>query len=409
MPLEAEHFLGKPLTADYVPSAYPGLGFQYMLKMPPFTLMAVNQMLTDSRITFGLWLIKGPILAESRFFVDCDNPQVKEFLVKNITRFWRNSASRALKALEWGYSCSEALYRVEYGGKFNGQIVFDTLKDLYPLDCRTLTRNGKIVGATVRNIPGKKKCILGGPRCLWHVHGRENHPWYGRSRLFGSYMPWLEAWSDGGYRDARRLYFFKYAFDGGIMYHPPGVTKTMDDGNGSSIVVSNKDLAREMLEKKKSGAVLTLPNIDNGAGNRAWEYMPPTISAPPSNVMDYGDSLRKEIFEGMGIPPEVIESDGQGLGSASGRAVPQAAFYATLQEICNWLIADADTQLFRPLVRFNFGHEGTDYEIVPLGLMKAEEQLQEAQDQPRPAQEIMNNPDPDSEPTQAAEQLGIPQ
>ena len=379
-PVNPDELLGTPITADYMPSGYQGL-FLFARNRPPFSLTVIQEMLADPRVIFGLWLIKGPILANSRFFIECEDENVKKFLIKNVTRFWRNSAARALKAIEWGFSGSEVMYRVE-----EGAIQFDILKDLHSQDCRCITHDGQLVGLTVRNVPdphtkqGRHKIFLGTPKGFWHTHWRTHHPWYGLSRLYGAHIPWWEVWSDGGYRDIRRLWFHKNAFEGGTMYHPPGITRTKDN-----LVISNKDLAREMIEKKRTGGTLTLPNTMGGEGIRSWEYFPPVPNAVPSGLMEYGQSLKEELFEGMGIPPEIFESGGGGLGGFSGRQIPEEAFYATLQEMVGWLISDADQQIFRHLVRLNFGD--VPYEIVPFGLtFKAEERENQMREDTRNAE-----------------------
>ncbi len=354
----AQHLLGPSQTEDYVPSAYWGR-YYVLRKAPPFSLSVGLEMLTDPRITLGLWLIKGPILSKTRFFVDCDRQDVKEFIKTQLTRFWRMSAVKAMKAIEWGYAPSEVLYR-----PLNGMIHYDTLKDLHPLDCRAVTQKGKLVGATVRNVPnatGRRKVQIEGARLLWTVHSRETHPWYGRSRLFGAYLPWIELWTEGGCRDTRRLYFHKYAFTGPIGYHPAGEL-TMADG----LKVSARDLMREMLEKYKVGAVMTFPNTRDAQGQLAWNVVPPNVSAPPQQIMDYIADLRTEILEGLGIPPEVIETQG-GTTGWSGKAIPMEAFYSILQDIVNWLTHDFSNQILRPLIEINFG-KGIDFEIVPFGL-----------------------------------------
>ena len=370
--------LGPPITGDYMPSGYQGI-FLFARNRPPFGLTVIQEMMADPRVIFGLWLIKGPILANSRFKVNCEDEKVRQFLIKNVTRFWRNSAARALKAIEWGYSGSEVMYRV-----VDGNIHFDILKDLHSQDCAAVTHEGRLVGFTVRNVPevktgqGRSKIFLGTPKGFWHVHWRTHHPWYGLSRLYGAHIPWWEVWSDGGFRDIRRLWFHKNAFEGGIMYHPPGLTRTKD-----GLTISNKDLAREMIEKKRTGGTLTLPNTTGGEGIRTWEYSAPASNQVPSGLAEYGQSLKEELFEGMGIPPEVFQSGGgEGFGSSTGRQIPEEAFFAVLQEIVGWLISDADSQIFRHLVRLNFGD--IDYEIVPFGLTyKAEEREQQLQEDAR--------------------------
>jgi len=379
--MSVSDFLGKPVTRDYVPSASLS-GWLFSNRLAPFTLHTVNNMLCDSRVTFGLWLIKGPILSHAKFYIKCADPKVKEFIVNTITRFWRTSAIKTLKAIEWGFSCSELLYEYDKRKKL---IVFQGLKDIHPLDCRLVTSDGKAIGASVRNVPnhkgaGTKKVTLESPRFLWHVQGREAHPFYGQSRLRGAYQPWTEIWTDGGYRDSRRLFFHKYAFDGGIMYHPPGTTKISGGGGAVAQEISNKDLAREMIEKRKTGGSMTLPNLPGEDGNRQWDYIAPEVQQPPSSLMEYGKDLNDELWEGMGIPPEIARAEG--TGAFAGRAIPMMAFFSVLQEILLNLIADVDGCLITPLVQQNFGD--VEYEIEPHRLSVPDDFKEQQQQPPLP-------------------------
>ncbi|HUT88735.1 MAG TPA: hypothetical protein VMY37_04520 [Thermoguttaceae bacterium] len=357
---QASEFLGAPRTAEYVPTLYHSGWSGLRRRMPPFNLHQVDEMLTDARVEFGLRLIKGPVLSKSRFFIDCNNPEVKEFLKNTVVRFWRTSAARALKALEWGFSCSEVMYRPQ-----KGRLEYETLKDLHSLDCRAITQQGKFLGATVQHVPGRgrQKVGLVVPKVLWHIHAREKHPWYGRSRLQAAYLPWVEMWSDGGYRDARTLWYHRNAFDSGTMRHPQGMIKIDENRQ-----VPAKDLAREIMEKKKTGGVLTLPNTQSqGPGIYDWTYEPPNAPAPPAELLEYGENLRDEIAEGMGVPPEIIRAEG--TGAYAGRQIPMDAFYAMLQEIVYWLMFDVDQQVLRPLVEVNFGPE-IEYEVIPFGILR---------------------------------------
>ena len=264
-----EELLSEPRTSEYMPfSRHSGFISQGFRHRPFFSRTHVREMITDPRITFGLWLIKGPLVSNARFFVDTDNDELKAYLKTSIERFWRTSAVRALKAVEWGYSGSEVIYKVDEAGR----IVFDTLRDLDPPDVNVVTNNGRLQGITVRNTRftntrnprTQQRVFVGGPKAFLHVHQREKNPWYGLSRLFGAFIPWWEQWSDGGYRDIRRLWFYKNAYEGGVMYHPPGITRTSE-----GTVISNKDLAREMIEKKRTGGVIAFPNLTTSDGSRA--------------------------------------------------------------------------------------------------------------------------------------------
>jgi len=376
-PPKAEELL-EVRSSDYVPQGY--YGHYYITRHRPyFSMITIRDMLTDPRVIFGLWLIKGPIVTNARFEVETGDAALEEFVGKQIKRFWMNSAARALKSIEWGYSGSEVIYRVH-----EGQIQFDILKDFDSPDLRAITNQGTVAGMMVRNIrhqttTSANSVYIGGPKKLWHVHGREKHPWYGQSRLFGAHVPWWEQWSDGGYRDVRRLWFYKNSFEGGIIYHPPGNVRLQ-----TGELVPNKELAREIIDKKRTGGTMTFPNSATAEGQRQWEYLPPNPIPVPAGLLEYGDSLRLEILEGMGVPNEIIESSGdEGFGSASGRQVPEMAFYSTLQELIQWEVMDFDHQVVKPLVALNMGADkAAQYEVKALPITgSAEEQRQTEQEQ----------------------------
>jgi hypothetical protein len=336
---------------EYIPNTYTGY-WAYNRMRPLFTQFTVREMLIDPRVIFGLWLIKGPILSKAKFSVESDNEDVREHVVDMINEFWLNGAVQALKAIEWGYSGNEVLYKIH---EKTGRIVYNGLKDFEPPSVKVITKGGSRVGIlvddfqTVSMTPGKA-VYLGGPKAFHHVHWRHLHPYYGRSRLVGSHIPWNEQWSEGGYRDIRRMWFYRNAFEGGTLYAPRGKVKTQE-----GVIKSYQDIAQEILDRKRTGQTMVLPNdVDQRSGQRKWEYKEPKGNTIPSGLFEYGESLRIEILEAMGIPYEVIEASGnEGFGSSSGREIPETAFYAILQEELNWLIYDFVEQVVRPSVQIN--------------------------------------------------------
>lgn len=345
------HQLLKTHVKEYLPGAYQSY-WTVNAKRPVFTQFSVREMLFDPRVNFGLWLIKGPMLSMAEFEVECDNEEVRQFAVDHLNNFWLNGAVQALKAIEWGYSGAEVLYDRE---EETGRIVYAGLKDFDPPSVKVVTKDGRRTGILIQHFmtttmsPGKA-VYLGGPKCFHHVHWRHVHPYYGLSRLYSAHIPWNEMWSEGGYRDIRRMWFYKNAFEGGILYHPAGYIR---DPQGR--LIHYQDLAQELIEKKRTGATLTLPSEFHQQGNmRKWEYEPPQGNTIPAGLFDYGDSLRIEILEAMGIPYEVIEASGnEGFGSSSGRQIPETAFYSILQEELNWLLYDYVEQIVKPNIQIN--------------------------------------------------------
>lgn len=341
----------KTHVEEYVPSTSRQFIGTATYKQPIFTGQTIQQMEIDPRVKFGLSLIKGPMISKAKFKVESESEEVRQLVIQMINEFWKNGAIQALKAVEWGHSGSEVLYKQD---EKTGHITYCGLKDFQSSSVKIVTRNGKRCGLLIKDfmtmsMKTGKAVYLGGPKALHHVHNREIHPFYGRSRLYGAHIPWNEIWSQGGYRDIRRMWFYKNAFSGGILYHPDKMYR-LPDGR----TIHSQDLAQEMIEKMKTGAVWTLPNETDRNGKRSWELQEAKGNTIPAGLFDYGDSLRIEILEAMGIPYEVVESSGgEGFGSSSGREIPETAFYSTLQEELNWLIYDFVEQVARPIVQVN--------------------------------------------------------
>lgn len=342
-------------SSEYLPTASP-LWSSFAANRPVFTINHVREMLPDPRIQYGLWLLKGPITsARPVCKVNCANERIRKFIIQIIQRFWLTSATRALRAIEWGFSPHEIIYKQGP----DGLIYFHNLRDFHPNDVEIWSRAGRFCGFQIKKRNYNTPNFLITPKAFVHTHSRDINPYYGQSRLFSAYVPWWEKWGVGGYRDIRRLWYFKCAYNGGVIFYPPGSTK-----NEHGIPVPNRILAQEIVEKIRSGGVLALPASLADAGAPSWDYKPPESNPSPTGLLEYGEQLDDEELEAMGIPPEVISSGGdQGFGSSTGRQVPQTAFYATLQELLQWLLHDLDEQIIQFLVRWNFGQ--VDYEIIP--------------------------------------------
>ena len=365
-------------SAGYEPSD-PTLfshGGKAFLKRPWFNPADhVPQMLTDSRVEMALWYVKGTLLANSRFWVrdgyskSEDSPsEVKQFIVDQLNCWWAKSAIKQLTAIEWGYSVHESFYEVR-----NGLVHFSHLRRFNPLDCHPYIKDGSIKGAVVksRGSRGNRKSgtafYIGIPKLLWHVQGRQWDEYFGRSRLASAYRPWLEKEGDGGAVDIRELYFYKNSFQGEILYHPPGASV---DAHG--VETSHRDLARELLEKKRAGGSLALPGTRDEHGQRMWELVVQEGGNNAADVLAYPEQLKDDIAEGIGVPKELIEAAETGSGF-SGRRIPKDAFCGMLSDPLMWMVSDFDEQNLRYLVRHNFGIADPDYDIIPFGLLDPDE------------------------------------
>ena len=323
---------------------------------PIFYRVYIPVMLRDPHIWYGMEILKGPIVSKAKYEVESEDEEVAEFADRQIKRFWARGITKALECLSWGYSGNEVLYEFNEDSQ---AIEFKDLRFIHPRDCRAVIKQGAIVAMQIsgRNM---NEMYLKNPKFFWAVHNKRMNRWYGRSRLEGAFDTWWEIWQPKGYRGIRHLWFYKNAFSGGTLHYPDG--STQDEETGTEI--PNVLIAQEMLDKKETGASLALPN--RTGDNRDWEWEDAKGIPIPEGLLDYGDVLRDELWEGIGVPPEVARQEDS--GSFAGRRVPQQAFYSYLQEIANEVMYDFDEQILQPLVRLRFG--ATNYEVHPISILQ---------------------------------------
>ena len=362
--------LTRQLVTDYEPADVflAANAYYNWRRRPPFhRLWHVPAMLNDARVQMSLGTLKGMITSLSRFYIDEGNQEheesseIKEFLIKQVERFWRVGANRLLSAMEWGWYGAETLYDVDA----DGNLCFEGFNDFRQKDLRPVTKSGKFVGMEIRDKAHPR--YLGGQKAFWHVHWRHLHKWWGGSRLVGAFSPWLDKHDEGGALDARRLYYYKHVFQGEVIRHPTG--STPPDENGQQVPYSQ--VARALVEKARAGGVYVLPAEYDEHGNPLWDVVDRQHSSAAGDVLEYCSELDKEISEGIGLSEEIFQAAETGSGY-SGRKIPETATRGMLTEIVYWMISDADRQIFRPLVRMNF-NKCPDYEIIPFGIVDDDE------------------------------------
>ena len=358
MAIQPDQLLGPPITAEYEPPDLALSAHFFHPNRPLFTLWHVDAMLTDPRVSFGLDLLRGPIITNSHFVVSCNNTVLQDFINRQLQRFKQTSLPLALRCMDYGFLGCEVLYR-----SVDNLLQFDKLKFLHPHNTRVVTRQGNYCGMEVGRVDKADGMVfIGRPKSFWTIHKRDQHIWYGRSRLRGAFLAWNEVWSEHGYRDQRRVWFYKNAYAGPKIGYPPGSTPSEEPG---SAPLEHREIAQEMCDKMVSGTGVTYPVVAQGPQG-GWVIEDARPISIPEGLLEYGDSLADEIWEGMGIPPEVARAEG--TGAFAGRKVPQQAFYSVLQEILQDIITDFNEQVLLPLVQMNFG-SGQSYEIECHGLL----------------------------------------
>lgn len=372
--IDERYLTGAPLTAEYEPPSQSFVNFLYDPNRPIFVPQAVDSMLTDPRVRLGLALRRGPILSNSRFFVHCDkNPEAKQFIATQINRFWHNSAPIALRNTHYGYKPAEVIYR-----SIDGQLQFDRLRDVHPRDAQARTLKGMFVGFDVGGIQGRQDPLfIGCPKAYWSVHNRAAHRWYGQSLLYGAFPPWYEKWARRGFRDARQMFYYRYAFRGPVIHYPQGSQPPASGSAPGTPPRDNRYLAQEMGDKWAAGATVTFPSSDPTKGV-GWTLEDPVSLAAPDGLMEYGRDLNDEIWEGMEIPPEVASGarssgDGISIGGGGGRDIPMQAYFSILSEDAYSVMTDLDEQIIAPMVSMKWGKD-LFYEIECFGLLRGQDQ-----------------------------------
>lgn len=358
-----------PLTHQKQGDAYPRFAsYVFNPNRPYFTRLMNQAMLVDPHIQYGLRLIKGPVYSRSRFIIKSDDERLRQFIIDQLTRFWRTSALIALEAMDYGWYGCEIMYRYH-----QGMLQFDKLDPASPLIVTPFVHKGTLTGIrfkTEDDDVDSGYVDLVRPKAFWVVHNRKKNRWFGESRLYGAHIPWFEYNASDGFRDSRQLFYYKNAFSSGTLYYPMG-SVTNEQGQQ----VQNSDLADLLLERKRNGSGMALPR--GASPEQSWEYQEPAVSDLGEGFISYGQDLKDEMLEGMGVPPEVAHA--QETGAYAGRQVPQEAFYSMLEEITNEIITDFDDQILSFLVKQAWGYQPADYAIESLSI-DTEEQTEQKVD-----------------------------
>lgn len=354
-------FLRKPLSKGYVPRVF-GFTLDVNDPRPWFRLSDVERQRRDPKIRLGLRTLRAPI-RRATWKVKANSDAVRQFVDGQLKRIWKRCLGRLLKMLEYGYCAGEWDYRTE-----DNLIVVRDLIDFYAFDCDPLVLHSEIVGLLLRN--QAREIRIGAPRFLWLVNEPEYDKYRGMSRLANAWTPWQEKTGRHGALESRRLWFLKNAYNGRSIRYPDGFT-VVDDGNGNLTSVNNQDLAREIAEKMENGGIIALPNDRDDKGEYKWQIEAPTINDNASEIREYPKDLDIEQLEGLGIPPEVIQTTGDAGSGYAGRSIPAQAFYSSEDDIVITVIDGVDRSCLWHMVRANYGSSAR-YEIEVDSLLPKE-------------------------------------
>lgn len=359
-----------PRTGGYEPVSH--FWWNQPRDLPPFGFGTIRAMLYDGMVRLCLAMRAAPIHGVEFAYRDgdewipgvkADNPEVAAFVQRQLERIWQNHLPEILKAQVWGWSAGEITLRLTR----DDQVEIDRLESRQAMDTRVLLEGGQAVGIRVDRVKPEGFVDLTYPRCWFHKHEPESGEHYGRSILLGAYSPWADKNMNGGAMDVRRLFMHKDAYGGAMIGYPD------EDLVINGVEVPARDVARQIVEQKTAGGVMTYPLIYDANGNKKWEIEQATVASNPQHILQYPKDLDAEIRRGCSIPDDLIDSEG--AGGWAGKRVPMSAFYASLDAWVTEIVNDFTEQVFEHLVMLNFG-KAEDFEIThkPLAEQAMEQQ-----------------------------------
>lgn len=363
---------GESRTGDYTPVHH--IYWQRIRDLPAFSLRTVRYMLNDHEVRLALATRAAPLFGvewgykEGGQFtpgVQCARPEVGQFVQRQLERIWKNDLHRITDAQAYGWSGGEVVLRL---GDSN-LIEVSRLEARAAEDIRIALRRGQRIGVQVDRVKNQGKVDLYFPNAFFHAHMPMPGQHYGVSALLGAYSPWADKWFNGGALDVRRLFMHKDAYGGVTMGYPSGVTNI----EGVDKPVPNRDIARQIAEQISAGNTITKPSERDEHGNDLWPIERANVPANPQHILEYPKDLDAEIRRGIGVPDGI--TDDEGAGAWAGNRIKQASFYSTLDTWLIQIVNDLTEQVFRPLVKMNWGQE-IDFEIChkPLAEQAMEQQ-----------------------------------
>lgn len=365
-----QSLLGKPRTRRYLP--YQHFMADRPRDLPPFGFDTIRAMLLDPAVRLGLAMRAAPISGVEFAYkqgeewvpgIRAKDPQVGAFVWRQLKRFWSHGLDKLLKSQVWGWSAGEVTYRLSSAGT----VEVDCLLDRHAADTRALERDGELCGVRFLRIGQGNGGVadLPMPKAWFHAYRPEAGFRYGVSVLKGAYSPFADKWFHGGALDVRRLFMHKDAYGGTDLTYPDGVTRIGDED------VPNRDIAAQIMEQLVAGGATTRPSQFDQHGNEKWSLTRATVPANPAHILQYPKDLDTEIYHGLEIPDDVIES---ATGAWAGKRIPMAAFYAGLDGWIRSLLLDLREQIIERLAVLNFGQAEFEIDFKPLAEQALEQQ-----------------------------------
>ena len=364
----------KPVSDGY--RSFSHIYWMQPRDLPPFNYVTIYNMLIDPEVRLALAVRCAPLFGAEWGYKEgdqwmpgimSDRPEVAAFVERQLKKIWWNHLPDICKSQIWGWSAGEVVLKLSA----QNLIEVDRLEPRLAEDARLILHKGAPAGVQIQRIEKKGKVWLEFPNAFFHSHNPDPGNHYGISQLIGAYNAWADKWLDGGALDVRRLFMHKDAYGGVTMGYPEGETYI----DGQTEPVPNRDIARQIAEQIRAGNTIVRPSKRDENGNDAWPIERANVPANPQHILQYPKDLDAEIRTGIGVPDGIIDSDSGSGGGWAGKRIPMQAFYASLDTWIIQIINDLTDQIFKPLVKMNFG-SAIEFEIKhkPLAEQAMEQQ-----------------------------------
>ena len=319
-----------------------------------------------------------------------DDPRVARFVKEQCERFWDRGVPLLQSGYEYGWVGMENIY-----DDVAGYLKWDRLVNFNPRDTFLLTQDFKPIGVRVKNVQSQMRPLdlwLAGDEVpakgLWYPHQPRYHMYYGLSQLVGAWRPWRRlAWKDGA-ESVLDMACYRFGVGWVVARYPdedlqgpsPGAPNTTLDSEGNPRRFM-RDIMRQIAEQAKAGAVVGLPSKRDEQGEYTCDIQWPQGTLQGiENLINYNEHLQKQITEGVGVPPELLEASETGSGY-SGRRIPLESFLSNQQQIADSILKLFVDQVLMQLVRWNFGRD-VRFNVKVKSLIKTRTKDQQVNAQP---------------------------
>lgn len=344
------------------------------------TLKQRKLMRRDPMIKLGLHYRKVPLINAPRR-VECDDPQIKAFVEKNLERHFTRITVQMLLAYDWGYQPIVKMFKPEiptdwtYEDPVNHElkdvwpeknipaVVWDDFQALPPLGAEVVfTKDGQKFNGFKHQSFSPTLDGSGGPLivppeyALWVTNERDESygDWYGYPITGYVYRYWWSYW----YRFLLADRHFEQDADPPLkIEYPPGSGPDPDDPNSE---VDNYVIALKVGVNLRDGATIALPSdyyespegdrIARGAKKWDAEFLRGGENMKAfQESFDYLDVLK---LRGLMIPEQAIlpvTSGGGSLVTGLGDLLTES-----LTIDLNWLLSIWNDDLIPQLVEQNF-------------------------------------------------------